>query len=133
MQKPIRWFVEDKVVEEKSLGRVFQLRPDIQLFKTDKNTPSLIIDTKYKILESIDKKEGVSQSDLYQMSAYSKKFNCKNIILLYPQVNQEKKDVKFVIDENTNVFIKTIDLSNDLRVRHNIIKLKEDLKSVLIV
>jgi len=133
LQKPIRWFVEDKVVEEKSLGRVFQLRPDIQLFKTDKNTPSLIIDTKYKILESINKKGGVSQSDLYQMSAYSKKFNCKNIILLYPQVNQEKKDVKFIIDESTNVFIKTIDLSNDLRVGSNIIKLKEDLKSILAV
>lgn len=66
------------------------------------------------------------------MSAYSKKFNCNNIILLYPQINQEKKDIKFIVDEGTSVFIKTIDLSNDLRVRSNINKLKNDLKCILL-
>ena len=133
LQKPIRWFVEDKIVNRESLGRVFQLRPDIQFFKENKKDPGLIIDTKYKILNGIDKKEGVLQADLYQMNAYSKKFNCKSIILLYPEINQGKKDIKFSIDENTNVFIRTIDLSRDFRIKNNINKLRDDLREVLLI
>lgn len=132
LQRPIRWLVEDKFVGSYSEGKLFQLRPDIQLFnKTVDNEPSIIIDTKYKILnDDRDKKEGVSQSDLYQMNAYSKKFNCKNIILLYPQLDgQDAKNVKLVIDDNTEVFVRTVNLFRDLKNSKS--ELVEELKQVL--
>lgn len=132
LQRPIRWLVEDKFICENSKGRLFQLRPDIQLFNsTEDSEPSIIIDTKYKVLnDDSDKKEGVSQNDLYQMNAYSKKFNCKNIILLYPRLDgQDSKNVKFVIDSNTEVFIRTVNLYRDLKKNKR--ELVEELKEVL--
>ena len=60
----------------------FSLKPDIFL-KKDNNT--IIIDTKWKLLDKFNDKDfGISQSDLYQMYAYAKKYNAKKIILLYP-------------------------------------------------
>lgn len=132
LQRPTRWLVEEKFINETSQGSLFQLRPDIQLFNqvTDQK-PEIIIDTKYKVLNNnSDKKEGVAQSDLYQMNAYSKKFDCQNIILLYPQLmGQMAKDVKFVIDGQTNVHIKTVNLCRDLKTCKG--ELREELRLVL--
>tara|TARA_R100001224_G_scaffold86572_1_gene55671 strand:- start:6948 stop:7277 length:330 start_codon:yes stop_codon:yes gene_type:complete len=45
-----------------------------------------VIDTKWKALakEPSDRKRGVSQSDVYQMMAYSRIYGCRNLMLLYP-------------------------------------------------
>lgn len=61
----------------------FALRPDLFLKTDDK---SLIADTKYKIVYSddTDPKKGISQSDLYQMLAYSIRFDVNEVILFYP-------------------------------------------------
>ena len=42
------------------------------------------INTEYKILDTSKPYFGISQSGTYQMFAYSKKFECKAIVLLYP-------------------------------------------------
>lgn len=59
---------------------VFQVKPDIILDN------SIIIDTKYKILDkySGDGKLGVSQNDLYQMLAYAIRHGINKIKLIYP-------------------------------------------------
>ena len=65
------------------------MRPDIVLETKGPSAQTLIIDTKYKLLEE-DKKEGVSQPDLYQMHAYSRKYSCVDVVMLYPQVRHER-------------------------------------------
>ena len=45
-----------------------------------------MIDTKWKALakEPSDRKRGVSQSDVYQIMAYSRIYDCQDLMLLYP-------------------------------------------------
>lgn len=64
--------------------RLFQTRPDLIVRGTD--GPKLIIDTKWKRLHpQIDNaKQGVSQSDVYQMMAYAQLYRCADVMLLYP-------------------------------------------------
>jgi 5-methylcytosine-specific restriction enzyme subunit McrC len=77
--------------------RVFQMQHDI--FLTAKKDPSIcvIIDTKYKLRCDFkrDNKKGISQSDLYQMTSYAFRRGCNNILLLYPNQNDNclEKDV----------------------------------------
>jgi 5-methylcytosine-specific restriction enzyme subunit McrC len=61
----------------------FGLKPDLIL---DLGHKKIIADTKYKIVYSDDKdpKNGISQSDLYQMVAYAVRFGIQEIKLLYP-------------------------------------------------
>ena len=63
---------------------VFRLRPDILVDKPGGST-QLILDTKYKELNSEQRKVGVSEGDFYQMLAYRTRFDCPQGLLLYPQ------------------------------------------------
>jgi len=132
LQRPIRYLVEDKIMNENSSGRVFQLKPDIQFFQNSKN-PVLIMDTKYKILnDSGDKKEGVAQSDLYQMNAYAKKYLCSQIILLYPRLaDQKDRNIKFVIDKDVIVRVGTVDLTHDFKKMKERNKLKNEISRLI--
>jgi 5-methylcytosine-specific restriction enzyme subunit McrC len=72
--------------------RVFQMQHDI--FLTNKADPKLklIVDTKYKIRSAAskqDKKKGVSQSDLYQMTSYAFRRGCNTVLLLYPNDSEQ--------------------------------------------
>jgi 5-methylcytosine-specific restriction enzyme subunit McrC len=77
-------------------SNVFQIRNDIYIPST------LIIDTKYKKRDENDGlKAGVSQTDIYQMLAYSIARNCNNVILLYPVFcNSNKAIPSFTIRSN---------------------------------
>jgi 5-methylcytosine-specific restriction enzyme subunit McrC len=46
----------------------------------------MVIDTKWKLIgrNPEDKKRGVSQSDVYQMMAYARLYECRDVVLLYP-------------------------------------------------
>jgi len=66
---------------------VFGLKPDISMMKNDQVL--MIFDAKYK--EIIDDKS-VSQSDIYQMLAYSVRFNCNQVVLVYPKMIECDKD-----------------------------------------
>ena len=43
-----------------------------------------ILDTKWKRLSVAEAKDGVAQSDLYQMHAYAHCYDCPDVVLLYP-------------------------------------------------
>ncbi len=64
--------------------RTFQTRPDILIKRG--GAVLQIIDTKWKRIGTRidDPKQGVSQSDVYQMMAYAKIYDCSNLTLLYP-------------------------------------------------
>ncbi|MCX8107942.1 MAG: McrC family protein, partial [Verrucomicrobiae bacterium] len=68
---------------------LFKLVPDIR-FETaagetaDRQT-TLIVDTKYKLLDPTAAKAGIAEADAYQMFAYKERYRCPRVILLYPQ------------------------------------------------
>jgi 5-methylcytosine-specific restriction enzyme subunit McrC len=75
----------------------FQLKPDLIIYQNDNkiNQPYLIIDTKWKLLADDPKNNyKISQADMYQMYAYSKKYNVDNIVLLSPKPEKEVNDGK---------------------------------------
>lgn len=81
--------------------RVFQTRPDILIMRGDKVVQ--IIDTKWKRMTPVVEgpKRGVSQSDVYQMMAYAKIYQCESLTLLYPHhaelPNQQGTQADFII------------------------------------
>ena len=97
-------------------GRTSQLKPDV-LVQGDGPAPALILDTKWKRLKPDEqlRNNGVSPGDLYQLYAYSQRYQCSTNVLLYPKVpGVTPKD--FTVDGDTakHVRIALIDLSRDL-------------------
>ena len=74
--------------------RKFRLRPDIVVKnQTAKSRAVVIMDTKWKNLSrNPSANYGISQPDMYQMYAYSKKYNTPDIWLIYP-INDEVRDM----------------------------------------
>ena len=68
---------------EEETGR-FRTRPDLIVRRGDQT--ALIADTKWKRISPRidDPKQGVSQSDVYQMMAYGRIYDCRDVLLLYP-------------------------------------------------
>ena len=59
----------------------FTLKPDIVI-----DDGKIIVDTKWKILSENKSNQGISQSDMYQLYAYGKKYqNCEKLYLIYPK------------------------------------------------
>lgn len=96
----------------------FKLKPDIIMKSSDK---ILILDTKWKNLnDNPNKNYGISQSDMYQMYAYSKKYNSNKIILIYPYNDESKKilefddysSLTFKSDDGVNIQVYFFDIEN---------------------
>ena len=89
------------------------MRPDIVI--TRANGSRIILDRKWKRL--VDKPRinyGISQSDMYQMYAYPKKYRTSEIWLLYP-MNQEMRDqaeISFTSADGVNVRLFFVDVAN---------------------
>ena len=83
--------------------RQFALRPDIVMKKDER---IIILDTKWKSLVNNERVNyGISQADMYQMYAYSKKYGTSEIWLLYP-VNNEMRNhepIRFNSGDGTTV------------------------------
>ena len=93
----------------------FALRPDLVVTKNDENKSVIILDTKWKSLVN-DKGSnyGISQADMYQMYAYSKKYGTSEIWLLYP-VNDAMRDcgtIKFDSGDGATVSLFFVDVTN---------------------
>lgn len=71
------------LIKEESNRGVFKLIPDIVIEKN--GIESVIIDTKWKSVESKFNRHGVKREDLYQMYAYLTRYkNARTVILIYP-------------------------------------------------
>lgn len=106
--------------------RKFALRPDIVVKRDGKSVA--ILDTKWKSLIN-DKgvNYGISQMDMYQMYAYSKKYDTPEIWLLYP-VNSAMKDCGEIIfgsEDNVTVSLFFVDL---LEIEKSMKKLLDSLQ-----
>ena len=98
----------------------FRLRPDLVVkSNTNSEHPVVIMDTKWKRLnQSAKSNYGISQADMYQMYAYSKKYKTPDIWLIYP-LNDEVRELDSLSfearkDEQTKVSVKVffVDLSD---------------------
>jgi 5-methylcytosine-specific restriction enzyme subunit McrC len=102
----------------------FALRPDIVL-EFDELT--VVMDTKWKLLSDNAQNNGISQSDMYQMYAYSKKYKAKNIFLIYPYSNaMSKTEIKYASDDDVKVEVAFIDLLNANKSINNLVKTVTD-------
>ena len=92
----------------------FALRPDIIITQEDQQR-RIILDTKWK--ELTDNKNinyGISQADMYQMYAYSKKYRANDVFLLYPQnpnMNNDK-NIIYKDDDGVKIRIFFVDVNN---------------------
>ena len=108
--------IDDQVVIV-SLFDFFNLKPDLIItYLENGKLNKLLLDFKYKILKTEKNKDGISQSDFYQMFAYSQsqfeKFN--EIILLYPRASKlDFKEFKHKYDitrKSIKLLIRFIDI-----------------------
>ena len=88
-----------------------------------------IADTKYKILAEDDLKYGVSQADLYQMFAYSRKYRTSDITLIYPMTNNVLPHT-LELPDNTRVSVRSISLERN--IRKEIKNIEKELVSLFI-
>ena len=94
----------------------FKLRPDIVIKNGDR---IVVLDTKWKKLVPDPRiNYGISQADMYQMYAYSKKYDTSDIWLLYP-LNANMKDrppIHYLATDvssiRTNVNVFFVDVAN---------------------
>lgn len=91
----------------------FSLRPDLVVTRDDGSI--VILDTKWKsLLNDKVKNFGISQADMYQIYAYSKKYETSEIWLLYP-VNDAMRDheqIMFDSGDGVTVSLFFIDVLN---------------------
>lgn len=71
----------------------FTTRPDIALMKN--NAVQYILDAKWKRI-NLDKHDfAISQSDLYQLYTYGKRYDCKAVVLVYPKSREFNRALQF--------------------------------------
>jgi 5-methylcytosine-specific restriction enzyme subunit McrC len=68
--------------DEDAKRKVFAMKPDVVGLRGDRI--EWILDTKWKQLSIEEARDGVAQSDLYQMYAYANCYDCPDVVLLYP-------------------------------------------------
>lgn len=92
-------------------SKKFLIKPDI-VVRHKKTGATFILDTKWKVLSEDKTNYGISQSDMYQMYAYQKKYDAKNVTLLYPlteKVSSEQR-IQFSSKDEVTVRVRFIDL-----------------------
>ncbi|TAF93355.1 MAG: restriction endonuclease [Cytophagia bacterium] len=62
--------------------RKFGLRPDLVLRQ---NNQLLVLDTKWKWIDTTKSNYGIDQADLYQLYAYGQKYEAQEVCLIYPK------------------------------------------------
>ena len=102
--------------------RQFALRPDIVITRDDGSV--VILDTKWKsLVDNPRTNYGISQSDMYQVYAYAKKYENKfetpEVWLLYPVTNEmrDHPKISFYSDDGVNArvyFVDVADIENSL-------------------
>jgi 5-methylcytosine-specific restriction enzyme subunit McrC len=110
-----------KLQNEKNFGNL-KLKPDIV-------TKNMIIDTKYK---KVNSKDDLSTNDKYQMFAYGTNFEIKNTMFLYPKdLLYVEEDLKLGEDDKMiKLKMKTVDLNSDKEFDEYVEKIKSRLENM---
>ena len=93
--------------------RRFALNPDIVIKRNGDS--DIILDTKWKALnENASQNHGISQSDMYQMFAYSHRYEAPEIWLLYPLNNRVRSlaPIEYKNEDPVRVRVFFVDLEH---------------------
>jgi len=95
-------------------NKAFALRPDIVI---SDGASTVVMDTKWKMLRNDAKNSGISQADMYQMYAYSRKYGASTVKLIYPLVSDVSRIINEYMSEKDGVRVKIefIDLMNPVQ------------------
>lgn len=98
--------------------RKFLMKPDI-VIKNKALAQVFVMDTKWKVLSADKANYAISQTDMYQMYAYQKKYTSENVTLLYPLTEKvdPNQNIEFLSNDGTVIrirFVDLFDLSNSL-------------------
>ena len=93
----------------------FALHPDIVVENKELEV-CVVMDTKWKLLNCYSNNYGISQSDMYQMYAYGKKYKSEKVVLLYPlneAVANIDKRINFLpsLEDKVSVSVRFLDLA----------------------
>mgnify|MGYP002626665446 CR=1 FL=1 len=120
-----RIIIQDKGYYLFDFPKKFALKPDIVITRHDGT--KIVLDTKWKSLIDRPKTNyGISQSDMYQVYTYAKKYEATEVYLLYP-LNEEMRGhdrICFRSDDAVTVKIFFVDLEN---IDRSMEELKRDL------
>lgn len=106
-------------------NKKFLMKPDI-VVKRKSDKAIFVCDTKWKLLTDEKSNYGISQTDMYQMYAYQKKYNAKSITLLYPLTEQiTNTNIEYNSDDGVVVRIRFIDLFD---VKNSLIAIAQEFK-----
>lgn len=106
-------------------NKKFLMKPDI-VVKRKSDKAIFVCDTKWKLLTDEKSNYGISQTDMYQMYAYQKKYNARNITLLYPLTEQiTNTNIEYNSDDGVVVRIRFIDLFD---VKNSLIAIAQEFK-----
>ena len=86
----------------------FALRPDLVIHKQDQ---IIIADTKYKVIRE---EKDISQSDMYQLFAYGKKYQNQKLFLIYPKHNETELDLFYKYEDGLELTVLFFDLARNL-------------------
>ncbi|MCR5457082.1 MAG: McrC family protein [Clostridiales bacterium] len=93
-------------------SKKFLIKPDI-VIRNSVNKSVFLCDTKWKMLSDSAPNYGISQSDMYQMYAYQKKYNAESVTLLYPKTDKViNENIEFKSDDAL-VKVRFVDLFDD--------------------
>ena len=106
------------LVESHGERSMFRLIPDLALRRGNE---VVIADTKWKLLDSADRanKYGISQADIYQLFAYSKKYlrdqDRREVYLIYPMTDSFRVPLKpfWYSRDREALWVLPFDLEND--------------------
>lgn len=86
----------------------FALRPDLVIHKQDQ---IIIADTKYKVIRE---EKDISQSDMYQLFAYGKKYQNQKLFLIYPKHNEIELNLFYKYEDGLELEVLFFDLARNL-------------------
>ena len=103
------------LMESEDKGGVLRLKPDL-LIEADGDGRRFVLDTKWKQLSGEGAQGGVGRDDLYQLYAYTKRYECERSVLLYPDVGTECRDFK-ILPTGEQIGVRFVNLRGDLHKR----------------
>ena len=117
--------VQDKKYHLFDEPRRFRINPDI-VIRNMELEQVFVMDTKWKLLSATKSNYGISQSDMYQMYVYQKKYAADNVTLLYPRTEEidQSKDIRFISHERRDrieIKIRFVDLFDIKKSLENIV------------
>ena len=90
--------------------RKFALKPDIVVTCKTNSEKLIIADTKWKIIKE---EKDISQSDMYQLFAYGKKYANQTLYLIYPRDGTEQPKLNYCYETGLHLKVLFFDVSKN--------------------